>query len=168
MKAVDNGLTIVPMQPEHFDRVLSIEGEAFNNPWSIDDFEYGLREDKGGYAVVALLQGQVIGYAVGFLLFEEFHLANIAVGRQWRRSGYGRFLLEHVLEEVGHAGALFVTLEVRVSNHRAIDLYQKYGFREIAIRREYYRRPKEDALVMLKVLGPGFYEKQMETHYELA
>ncbi|MBI4531743.1 MAG: ribosomal protein S18-alanine N-acetyltransferase [Candidatus Latescibacteria bacterium] len=167
MKSDDDELTVIQMRPEHFDEVLSIENEAFSNPWSLDDFEYGLREDRGGYAVVVLLDGWVIGYAVGFLLFEEFHLANLAIGRQWRRHGYGGFLLEHVLEQVHRTGALFVTLEVRMSNQRAIDLYRKYRFREIAIRREYYRHPTEDALVMMKVLGPGLF-KQMETRYGLA
>lgn len=144
-------LDIVPMSFEHIEDVLGIEREAFSNPWRRGDFEYALGRPNG-YAVVAIQASLTSGYAVGFSVRSEFHLASLAVRRDLRGRGLGSALLSRVIEGVRGRGAKVVTLEVRASNAPAISLYEKSGFRQVAIRDRYYTRPPEDALVMMKVL----------------
>jgi ribosomal-protein-alanine N-acetyltransferase len=84
----------------------------------------------------------------------EFHIANMAVRRDRQGVGIGRMLLDRVLADGARRGCRSATLEVRPSNRRALLLYRSRAFREVAIRRGYYRNG-EDALVMLRELGPA-------------
>ena len=144
--------TVVPMIQNHLDEVLAIERKSFTNPWSKRDFEYGLRDEQC-LSVVALLDGKVISYGVGYFVFVEFHLANLAVAPSLRRQGFGKRLLRWILERSSKRDAQVITLEVRASNTAAIQLYRKLGFRQVALRRNYYSRPREDAIVMVKSIG---------------
>ena len=135
----------------HIDEVLVIEREAFSNPWRRSDFEYALGRSNG-YAVVAYQSDLAAGYAIGFFVRAEFHLASLAVRRGLRGRGLGTALLSRVIEGARERGAKVVTLEVRMSNAPAISLYEKAGFGRIAIREGYYSHPSEDALVMMKTL----------------
>jgi ribosomal-protein-alanine N-acetyltransferase len=144
-------LDIVPMAPAHLDEVLGIERESFSNPWRKGDFEHALRRSSG-YAIVAHQTALIVGYAIGFFVRAEFHLASLAVRRGLRRRGVGRALLVRVFEAAGERGAKVMTLEVRMSNAPAISLYEKAGFRRIAIREDYYTHPSEDAFVLMKTL----------------
>ena len=81
----------------------------------------------------------------------DSHLLNIAVSRNYQGKGYGRKILEKVILQSSVLGATVIFLEVRISNHRAINFYEKFGFKRDAIRYEYYEgTPKEDALLMSK------------------
>lgn len=143
--------TLTQMGPEHLEAVLEIEQAGFSNPWRRRDFRYALARE-GSFCQVALAEGRVAGYSVGFFVLNEFHLADFAVHPELQRQGVGGRLLTEVLELAKGREAYLVTLEVRVSNAAAIALYEKFGFRTVAIRRGYYSRPREDALVMLKPL----------------
>ena len=109
-------------------------------------------EKEGSFCTVALSGGGVIGYCVGFLLLEEFHLADFAVHPEFQNRGVGGRLLNALVDVLARRAASAVTLEVRASNAPAIALYRKAGFQTVAVQRGYYSHPREDALVMVKAL----------------
>ena len=139
------------MSLAHVDEVLGIEREAFSNPWQRSDFEYALGRSSA-LSVVVRQGGHLVGYAVGFFIRSEFHLANLAVRDARRGEGIGHWLLARVIDGVRARGARVITLEVRVSNGPALALYEGSGFRQVAVQKDYYTHPKEDALVMIKPL----------------
>jgi ribosomal-protein-alanine N-acetyltransferase len=111
-----------------------------------------------GYTCRALdLSGQIIGYAVMSLGAGEAHVLNVCVRDEYRNLGFGRRLLEHLLDRAQSSGVNEAFLEVRPSNLSAIRLYQRLGFEQIGIRRGYYQAPdgREDAIVLKLELRPG-------------
>jgi ribosomal-protein-alanine N-acetyltransferase len=89
---------------------------------------------------------------VGFwFIVDEAHISTIAVHPDFRQHGIGEILLQWALREALHLDAQLVTLEVRVSNHKAINLYEKYGFEVVGRRAHYYRDNNEDALLMTRI-----------------
>lgn len=136
---------------QHLEAVLQIERVGFANPWQLQDFEYALNRE-GNWCVVALNGQDLVGYSVGFEVDREFHLADFAIHPTHQRQGVGRELLQCVLAVLKKRAFRVVTLEVRASNLRAIQLYTASGFNTVAVRNGYYSKPREDALVMLKAL----------------
>ncbi|MCB0258824.1 MAG: ribosomal protein S18-alanine N-acetyltransferase [Calditrichaeota bacterium] len=141
--------TIRPMRLEDLDRVLEIEVQVYRDTWSRSNYRFEIEENRFSLPVVMELEGQVIGYSVAWLMFEEFHIATIAVDPAFQRRGYGEFLLRAILGMSDDAE--YALLEVRKTNHKALSLYKKYGFRQYGVRRRYYR-DGEDALVLRKEL----------------
>jgi len=90
----------------------------------------------------------IVGFAGLWLMVDEAHITTIAVHPQYRRQGLGELLLTSLIDISYEIGAKWVTLEVRVSNHTAQNLYRKYGFREAGVRHRYYSDNGEDALIM--------------------
>jgi len=144
---------IRPMMEIDQPEVAAIEQQSYAFPWSENIFRDCLRV---GYTCRALdLEGQIIGYGVMSLGAGEGHILNVCVREQYRTVGFGRRLLEHLLERAVAAGVGEAFLEVRPSNLAAIRLYQHLGFEQIGIRRGYYQAPdgREDAIVLKKTLG---------------
>lgn len=144
--------TIVKMRQEHLSDILNIERDSFSDPWSHNMFQDELKEDGRRISLVLESGGKAIGYAIGWVVLDEFHLGNIAVTNEKRRSGYGRLLLRELLKQSYQLGCRIASLEVRISNEKAIELYKTFGFRPIAIRKKYYQN--EDALVMMSDIIP--------------
>lgn len=92
--------------------------------------------------------GQIIGYAGMWIMVDEGHITTIAIRESWRGKGLGELLLASLIAAAAEAGAERVTLEVRVSNEPAQNLYRKYGFRQEGLRRRYYSDNNEDAHIM--------------------
>ena len=147
---------IRPMMEIDLPEVAAVEQASYAFPWSENIFRDCLRV---GYTCRALdLSGQVIGYGVMSLGAGEAHILNVCVREQFRSVGFGRRLLEHLLERAAAAGVAEAFLEVRPSNLSAIRLYQHLGFEQIGIRRGYYQAPdgREDAIVLKRELtAPG-------------
>jgi len=147
---------IRPMMEIDLPEVAVIEQTSYVFPWSENIFRDCLRV---GYTCRALdLAGQIIGYGVMSLGAGEAHILNVCVRDQFRNVGFGRRLLEHLLERASAAGVAEAFLEVRPSNLSAIRLYQHMGFEQIGIRRGYYQAPdgREDAIVLKRELtAPG-------------
>ena len=150
---MDNSVTpvLVEMIPSHLDRVIKIERVVFPAPWERRDFEFA-RSRKNGFCRVVMVEREIVGYVVGFLIDREFHLANFAIAPDFQQRGLGRKTIEAVFDLL-ETKAQVVSLEVRMSNWVAIDFYKKMGFETMAIRKAYYTHPREDALVMLKPLN---------------
>jgi ribosomal-protein-alanine N-acetyltransferase len=145
-------IQIRPMLEIDLPGVALIEQQSYAFPWSENIFRDCLRV---GYTCRALdLEGQIIGYGVMSLGAGEAHILNVCVAGDYRNLGFGRRLLEHLLERAAASGVAEAFLEVRPSNLSAIRLYQQLGFEQIGIRRGYYQAPdgREDAIVLKREL----------------
>ncbi len=119
---------------------------AFSDPWSANDFAECVT--SGVPFLVAAQRGVVAGYAVGLCAGDEGEILNLGVAPAHRGKGVGRGLVGHLLGALRERGVRVVYLEVRESNTVARGLYESLGFREVARRTRYYRRPVEDAVVL--------------------
>lgn len=129
--------------------VATIEQSAYEFPWSPGIFRDCL---LAGYTSVVLEHnGKVVGYGIMSVAAGEAHLLNLALSESARRMGNGKRLLEHLMEVARQAGADGMYLEVRPSNQRALELYERAGFEVLGRRRGYYRARggTEDAVVLV-------------------
>ena len=141
---------IVPMTEEHVTGIKNIDDLCFESPWSLKAFESEL-ENPIAFYFVAVLDGQVIGYAGYWWTFGEAQITNIAVHPDFRKKGIASALMDKMIENCIDTDVYSITLEVRVSNNAAISMYEKYGFERVGLRPKYYS-DKEDALLMTKEL----------------
>lgn len=144
-------LIIRPMEVADIDRVLQLEKEIFPDPWPRTAFVEQLSGPYWG-AFVGEEDATVIGYACYMIVADESHLTNIAIAPGYRRKSVAKLLLDRILQVVrGHECTLLL-LEVRPSNAEARAFYDKHGFAPLYRRPNYYRRPVEDAIVMVRYL----------------
>lgn len=129
-------------------RVAAIERQSYEFPWSAGIFRDCLLARYT--CVVVEHRGEVIGYAIMSVAAAEAHLLNICVAAERRREGHGLALLHLLMQQAAHAGAGHIYLEVRPSNSGALALYQREGFRQVGLRKHYYRarHGAEDAVVL--------------------
>ena len=140
--------TIRRFVDEDIDRLLEIEEACFETPWTWDSFNHELNENPYAIYYVLELDGVIIGYCGLWLVIDEAHITNIAVLPELRGNKYGELLFSHAIEKAKEAGAIQLSLEVRVSNLVAQKMYRKYGLIPGGIRKNYYTDNLEDALVM--------------------
>jgi ribosomal-protein-alanine N-acetyltransferase len=147
---------IEPMRVEDIPEVLAIERGAFSNPWSKEAFVHEIERNPFSHPTVARTSRVgthgVAGYCVRWVVFELIHIQNIAVHPAHLRRGLGRYLLVDALEDGRRTGAIKALLEVRESNDAAKQLYLSMGFKEVGRRKNYYRKPHEDAILFEKDL----------------
>lgn len=138
-------------------RVMEVERCCFRNPWSESAYLTEI-SNRSAYYVVACVDGLVVGYAGMWIIADEAHITTLGVDAAYREQKIGEQLLVWLLEQARRVRARRATLEVRVSNIPAQNLYRKYGFSPAALRKEYYSDNQEDALVMWidDLLGEGF------------
>ncbi|MDQ2765788.1 MAG: ribosomal protein S18-alanine N-acetyltransferase [Gemmatimonadota bacterium] len=129
------------------DSVLAIEQASFADPWSRSAFMELLGDPRVAF-LIADASGTVCGYVVAWFVLDEGEIGNLAVHAEAGRQGVGARLLDGAIAAVRKARVDSLYLEVRDSNAGARALYASRGFAEVGRRREYYRRPKEDALVL--------------------
>jgi [ribosomal protein S18]-alanine N-acetyltransferase len=144
-------LLVRPMAEADLARVLDIEREAFSVPWTPATFR-GLLGRPDAQLHVAEERGRIVGYAAVWIVLDQAELGDIAVEAGSRGRGIGTRLLQHVFELVRERSVRELYLEVRVSNEGARRLYERHGFRLVGRRPGYYTRPREDALVLRKVV----------------
>lgn len=139
-----------PMTHEDLPTIMELEKENFATPWHLEHFEYELDENPFSKLFVLEMDQKILGYYGIWITFEECQITTIAVSDEFKGKGYGNVLMEHLIHEAKEALCERISLEVRVSNERAQNLYRKYGFENISIRRGYYEDNHEDAYVMMK------------------
>ena len=149
-----------PLEARDLDAVAAIERAVFSDPWSRRSFVELLDLDSVRGFVADDGRGGVAGYAVCSLAADEAEILNLATAPELRRQGVGRILLGAVLDWLAGRGAARVYLEVRRSNVAAIQLYAGAGFGTLGARRDYYRKPTEDAVTMGLDLGSRSAEKR--------
>jgi len=146
MAATD--VRIVPMQREHLGDVHRIDEQVYPKPWSLSLFRQELALTESRVYVVAQVDGQLVGHAGMMLAAGEGHITTVAVDPSWQGRGVASRLLLELHRRAIERGVTAMTLEVRVSNQRAIDLYRRFGYAPAGIRRNYYSEEGEDALIM--------------------
>ena len=138
-----------PLTLAQLDAVLDVECRAYSHPWTRGNFTDAM---ASGYQAQLLMAGdQLLGYFVAMLGVEEVHLLNITVAPAHQKQGWARVLLDALALWARGQGAQWLWLEVRVSNERALQVYQTHGFRRVGERKRYYPTPagqREDAVVM--------------------
>lgn len=137
------------MNETHIPGVASLEKICFSDPWSERSIGSEL-ENPLAYWLVTEIDGNVAGYVGSQTVLGETDMMNIAVHPDYRRRGIAEKLVLALVEGLKEQGSHYLTLEVRASNLPAIALYEKLGFSEIGRRKNYYRNPKEDALILRK------------------
>ncbi|MBC7804046.1 MAG: ribosomal protein S18-alanine N-acetyltransferase [Candidatus Parcubacteria bacterium] len=136
------------------DEVLAVEGAIYTHPWTRGNFNDSLR---AGYQCCTWRIGEeLVGYFVVLVAAGEGHLLNLSVAAAHQRCGHGSTLLKEAIRLARSRGALHVFLEVRPGNLAAKGLYERFGFRQVAVRPNYYpaHGGREDALVLTLALQP--------------
>ncbi|HEX3928555.1 MAG TPA: ribosomal protein S18-alanine N-acetyltransferase [Gemmatimonadales bacterium] len=132
-----------------------LERRAFSDPWSADELAEGLSW-TGAIALIAEdAAGAIVGYALGRVIVDEGEILSLAADPDHRRGGVGHTLLTGIMAAMIDHGARAAWLEVRESNDAARAMYAQAGFVATGVRRGYYRRPPEDALVLRRQLVPA-------------
>lgn len=148
-EAVETPLRLEPLLAPQLNQVLHIEARAYDHPWKREHFLDALH--CGYQAQMLLAQDVVVGYFVAMQGVGEAHLLNITVAPEHQGRGYARYLLEMLNHWARAVQAQRVWLEVRVSNARAIHVYEAHGYQRVNVRKGYYPgfgNTREDALVM--------------------
>jgi [ribosomal protein S18]-alanine N-acetyltransferase len=142
-----------PAIESDLNEVVRIERSCFADPWSEESFRRLLVGHPAIFQVLVVPpENRVAGYVIAFALGPDAEVLNIAVEQGFRGKGFAGQMLDVLLIDLGKRGVKAAFLEVRESNTAARALYGSRGFREIGRRKNYYRRPVEDALVMRRIL----------------
>ena len=142
-------MILTEMKLEHVAQVAVLEKICFSDPWSERSVASELT-NKLAYWLVALEEDAVAGYIGSQTVMEETDMMNVAVHPDYRRRGIAEALVNGLVEALKEQGSHCLTLEVRASNEPARNLYEKLGFTQIGRRPNYYRNPREDALILRK------------------
>ena len=142
-------LTIARMEREHLEDVAELERICFSTPWTYENLSDELDNDTA-YFFVALDDDKLVGYIGVSVISDSCFVNNIAVYPEYRRQGVGKALMKIAILTTDAMGTGFISLEVRESNYAAISLYRSLGFEEMGLRKDFYRLPKEHALIMTK------------------
>lgn len=147
--------TIRFMTVEDIDSIIVVEHDAFTVPWTGTAFYNELTTNQFAKYIVMEYENEIIGYCGVWIVMDEAHITNIAIHSKHRGKGFGELLFRYMIELAKMYGAKKMTLEVRVTNYTAQNLYKKLGFVPGGIRKNYYSDNGEDALVMWVNLDEG-------------
>ena len=142
-------MMIEVMNSSHVAQIAALEKICFSDPWSEKSVASEL-DNKLAFWLVATEGDTVAGYIGSQTVMDETDMMNVAVHPDFRRQGIAGTLVNALVEQLKTMGSHCLTLEVRASNAPAIALYEKLGFAQIGRRKNYYRNPREDALILRK------------------
>ena len=138
-----------PMQADDLENVMAIEQTAYSHPWTRGNFRDALA--SGYWAQCLRVHDELLGYVVAMEGVQETHLLNITVAPARQGQGWAHMMLDALSLWSRRQGAQWLWLEVRESNQRALQVYERYGFRRVGLRKDYYpadRQQREHAVVM--------------------
>lgn len=141
------------MTPSDITRVLELENQLFSSPWGEDDFVYELESNPYSTIFVEEQDNNIVGYVGIWIIFEQAQITTLGVDKSYQHKHIGQTLLVYAMKEAIMKHAEWMSLEVRVSNIAAQNLYKKLGFKTETIRKDYYQDNHEDAYLMLVKLG---------------
>ena len=136
----------------HIPQLEALEHCCFSIPWTAEQLKSQLKDPQHEFIAAVSGDGHVLGYVGMMYVLDEGYISNVAVDPDFRRQGIADALIDRLVERCLMHGLSFVTLEVRAGNEPAIALYRKHGFDPVGLRKNYYDRPKEDAVLMTKYL----------------
>lgn len=140
-------IAVRELREEDIEELSRIESACFSMPWSADAFRDLLFRDYCTY-LVALADGRVAGCCGCTNICNEANIDNVVVAPEYQNCGIAQLMLKELLDQGKRSGVEAFTLEVRVSNHIAIYIYEKFGFVTEGIRPDFYEKPTEDAAIM--------------------
>ena len=141
-------ITYRKMTPDDVEAVYAIELSTFPTPWTLDSFHYEMRENQFAYYLVAEDDNGIVGFCGMWLVIDAAQITNVAVVERMRGQKIGEALMKEAMRVAREANMDVMSLEVRVTNEVAQNLYRKLGFQDGGIRKGYYTDNGEDALVM--------------------
>lgn len=149
MNEKDAEISFRPLKEEDIPELYEkVEKASFTVPWSQKTFYDEIKHNQFAHYTVLEIDGVIAGYCGLWIIVDEAHITNIAIRPEYRRLGLGKALLIYVMELATLAGAKKMTLEVRVTNTIAQNLYKQLGFEITGVRPRYYSDNNEDAYIM--------------------
>ena len=145
-------MMITQMNESHVPQIAELEKLCFNDPWSANSIASEL-DNRLAFWLVVLEGDQVIGYVGSQTVLGETDMMNIAIHPDHRNCGIATKLIEALIQALTERGSCSLMLEVRASNEPAKNLYSKMGFETVGVRKNYYRNPREDAMILRKEWG---------------
>ena len=136
--------------PDDIPQIEEIEKRCFSLPWTAEQLAGQMKDAQHEFIAAISPDGTVLGYVGMMYVLDEGYISNVAVSPDSRRQGIADKLVDHLCVLCQDHALSFVTLEVRAGNVPAIALYEKHGFERVGLRKAYYERPREDALIMTK------------------
>ena len=146
---------IVPAKLEHLEEIVAIENSSFKKPWSKTQIESDIQSEMNSKHWVYLIDGLVVGYIIGWIILNEFHLNNFAVHPDYLRRGIGKQLIQHILSKAISHDIKVVLLEVSVNNIPAHKFYVSIGFIPFGVRKDYYSKRVDAILYKLNLINNG-------------
>lgn len=134
---------------EDLEMIMIMEGQLFSSPWTRESYCFELTENPYGHYVVVDEKG-IKGYLGLWVNDDALQVTTLGVDIAHQNRGYGKALVQYAIDYAEGIHASVITLEVRISNEKALQLYESFGFSKVAIRKQYYSHPDEDAILMMK------------------
>lgn len=141
-------MRIREMKSSDVEAVMEIDKKSFASPWTEEIFNYEIKENKFAHYFIVETDNTIIGYVGLWVVYEDAQITNIAILKKYRGFKIGEHLFGYALQHAQNLGAERLSLEVRISNEIAQNMYQKFGLAPGGIRKKYYTDDNEDALVM--------------------
>ena len=135
------------------DRIYEIESKTFTSNWKKESFVNQLKRESSLLRVIKNENNEIIGYYWVWNIVNEVQVITVTVTEKFRGKGYGKVLVEDIIRISSENNMLNIYLEVRISNLTAINLYKKFGFTEYRQIENYYNKPVENGICMVKNLG---------------
>ena len=142
------------MTYDDLSAIAALEAELFKEPWTQADFQRELDENEFANYYIAEINGEIAGYFGLWLLFDQAQITTIGTAKKFQRQHVASFMMEAIDQMCVENECEFLSLEVRVSNTPAQNLYKKFGLEIVSVRKDYYS-DHEDAYLMVKAVG-GF------------
>ena len=136
---------------QDIERIMEIESVTFKAPWKRDEMLYEFNENKFAHLAVITVDNYIVGFYDYWVTFDSATIAQIAIDPRYQRQHLASSLMEELLKDAKAKKVRTITLEVRKNNEKAVNLYQKYGFKTSLIKDKYYSNG-DDALYMTKEL----------------
>lgn len=146
-------IEIVDTHLERIDDIAELEKQCFSIPWTSEQLASQLTDNMHICLAAVDGEGRTVGYVGLMYVLDEGYISNVAVAPAHRREGIGGMLLDTLRERAEEKGLAFLTLEVRQTNEPAKSLYKKHGYVEVGLRKGYYAKPTEDAILMTLFLS---------------
>ena len=131
------------------ENIYSLEKRTFHCPWTLEQFKYEIDDNEFSNTLVIYQDNKLVGYINYWIIFDQATINKICVDQDYRKQGLGQMLINYCFDDVKKQECMVITLEVRVSNQQAIQLYEKNGFKKVLTKENYYT-DGEDAFYMVK------------------
>lgn len=156
-------IIVEAMREADVESVRRIEGTSFATTWPDEAFLNELKTNRSAHYLVARQGETVLGYAGVWLVLDEAHITSIAVEPDRRGGGLGKKLLYHLLKSCQSLGARWATLEVRVDNEVALNMYRRFGFARIGLRKGYYESGHDAVIMWAGNLQSKSFQNRLES-----